>query len=256
VNPSEIRYLAAALDAGLPAAIPHAPASLETTIVSDVLRLAQATGTPRPRLLRLIADALDDANATTRDVVLASVAARQSAVVLAALPLVTAVAAGFFGVNVLGFLVGNALGIVCSGLGVGATVAGWRWMARLRRTIVAPPVTAGLLLDCVAEVLSVVALSPTARAILAECRSRWAADAEWAEMERVWSTARDTGVPVAGLLREAALETRRRVRFEVRSAIELLPGKMLVPLGVCLFPAFITLTVIPAVASMAGGLLS
>jgi tight adherence protein B len=256
VSPSEIRYLASALDAGLTAALPTESDSIAARVVADIMQLAHVTGTPRPRLLRLVADALDDANAVTRDVTLAAIAARQSAILLSALPLATAVAAGFFGVNVLGFLFGNPLGYGCLTIGTASTVLGWRWMTRLRRTIVAPPTTTGLLLDCVAEVLAVVGLSPPAREVLAECQVHWAADGEWATVERIRSTARDTGVPVAGLLRDAALEERRARRFSVRVAIESLPGKLLAPLGVCLFPAFITLTVIPSVATMVRGVIS
>ncbi len=255
MTPNEIRFLAAALEAGLPVETPAFGTSRESAVVADVLRLARETGTPRPRLLRVIAEALDEGNAIVRDVQLAAVAARNSAVVLAGLPLITAVLAWLFGVNVLGFLVGQPLGIVCLVVGVGATYAGWRWMGKLRTAIVAPPPTSGLLIDCVAEVLSVVALSPSARELLSECREHWSAEEEWREVERVQSVARDTGVPLAGLLRESAREMRRRCRFDVRLAIETLPGKLLVPLGVCLFPAFITLTVIPAVATMAGGLI-
>jgi tight adherence protein B len=58
---------------------------------------------------------------------------------------------------------------------------------------------------------------------------------------------------VVGLLRAAAEERRRVARFATREAIERLPGRMLIPLGVCLFPAFVLLTVIPAIAGMAQG---
>ncbi|MEY4477625.1 MAG: hypothetical protein RJA31_1129, partial [Actinomycetota bacterium] len=36
----------------------------------------------------------------------------------------------------------------------------------------------------------------------------------------------------------------------VEHALELLPGRLLGPVGVCLFPAFIATTVIPVVVSM------
>jgi len=88
---------------------------------------------------------------------------------------------------------------------------------------------------------------------LAHLANQWGTHSEWVVVGEIRSTARDSGVPVAGLLRAAAEECRRAARFTVRDSVERLPGRMLAPLGVCLFPAFITLTVIPTVAGMAQG---
>jgi tight adherence protein B len=82
---------------------------------------------------------------------------------------------------------------------------------------------------------------------------RWGVDSEWASIVDIRATARETGIPVTGLIRADSHERRRSLRFTVREAIERLPGQMLIPLGVCLFPAFVALTVVPAVAGMAQG---
>lgn len=252
MTPNEIRFLASALEAGLPAVV-HAtttPDSFETEIVRDVLAIARITGTPRPRLLRVIADGIDDNVAITREATLAAVAARHSAVVLAALPAVTAVLASLFGINSLGFLIGSPLGVICLVVGIGLTVVGWRWMARLRRSVRAPSLATGLVIDSVAEVVAAAALSAEARDAFTEVVSRWGSSDEWEAIEDLRGQSRQTGVPVAGLLRNAARDCRRRALFDVREVIENLPGRMVIPLGVCLFPAFVTLTVVPAVAGM------
>jgi len=250
VTPFELRSLAATFDAGIGQRTPP-PGS--DSLVADILGLAHLTGAPRSRLLRVVAESLDTNISLERDATLAAASARQSALTLSLLPVGTVVAAQLFGVNTLGFLCGGPAGWLCLAIGVIATLAGWKWMEVLRRRIVCPPVHTGLVGDLVAEVLSVSGLSPEANATLTHLAREWGTQSEWAGICDIRSTARDSGVPVAGLLRAAAEECRRAARFTVRDSVERLPGRMLAPLGVCLFPAFITLTVIPAVAGMAQG---
>ena len=250
MTPFELRSLAATFDAGITQRTPP-PGS--NSLVSDILALAHVTGAPRPRLLRVVAEALDTNIAIERDATLASASARQSALILSLLPGGTVVAAQLFGVNTLRFLCGGPAGWLCLAIGVIATIAGWKWMEILRRRIVCPPVHSGLVGDLAAEVLSVSGLSAEANATLTHLANQWGTHSEWVVVAEIRSTARDSGVPVAGLLRAAAEECRRAARFTVRDSVERLPGRMLAPLGVCLFPAFITLTVIPTVAGMAQG---
>lgn len=250
MTPTEIRRLAAALDAGLS---PPQEEPGDDELVRDVLKLARETGAPRARILRVVADAIDTNLALEREATLAVTSARQSGLVLSALPAITVVAAELFGVHALGFLVGGFAGWVCLALGVGASIAGWRWMHALQRRIETPPIATGILGDVLAEILSVTGLRADAHESIRECTRRWGVTAELTRIDGIREAARETGVPVAGLLRADADEVRHTARFAVRESIERLPARMLVPLGVCLFPAFVTLTVIPAVAGMAQG---
>jgi tight adherence protein B len=249
VNARQLRELAVGLQSGisLPNDTPQHP------MMSDILQLARETGAPKSRLLLLVADALDENEGLRREVSIAATAARHSAVVLSALPIVTALASALFGVDAIGFLVIQPAGWVCLVVGVGATLAGWRWMAQLRGRVTVPALETGVLVDCVAEVLSVTGLTPDATELVARSAERWGVVREWDEVRSIREVGRNTGIPVANLLRSRATELRRAARFDVRGHIEELPGKLLVPLGLCLFPAFITLTVIPAIASMAQG---
>lgn len=222
-------------------------------MISDIIELARETGAPQSRLLLLVADALDENEGLRREATIAATAARHSAIVLAALPIVTALASALFGVDAIGFLVTQPAGWVCLFLGVGATLAGWRWMAAMRNRVTVPALETGILVDCVAEVLSVTGLTPDATELVARCAQSWTVASEWDDVCSIRDVGRNTGIPVSNLLRNHATELRRAARFDVRRHIEELPGKLLLPLGLCLFPAFITLTVIPAVASMAQG---
>ena len=249
VNSGDVRRLAFGLQSGA-----SLPVDAEVNpMVSDILELARETGAPRAQLLLVVANALDENEALHREVDIAAAATRQSALVLSSLPIVTALASALFGVDTIGFLVTRATGWVCLFVGVGATLAGWRWMSALRRRVTAPPLETGMLADCVAEVLSVTGLTPDANGLVARCAERWGRDWEWDEVRAIREVGRNTGIPVVELLRNYAVECRRSARFDVRGQVEELPGKLLVPLGLCLFPAFITLTVIPAIASMASG---
>ncbi len=249
MNARELRRLAFGLQSGVPLAVE----ALQHPMISDIVELARETGAPRSRLLLLVADALDENDGLRREATIAATAARHSAVVLSALPIATALASALFGVDAIGFLVIQPAGWACVVVGAGATLAGWRWMAVLRSRVTVPALETGVLVDCVAEVLSVTGLTPDAAELVARCAQRWGVTSEWDEVCSIREIGRNTGIPVAHLMRHHAAELRRAARFDVRGHIEELPGKLLVPLGVCLFPAFITLTVIPAVASMAQG---
>ena len=249
MNARELRQLAVGLQSGISPPM-DAP---QSAMVVDIVEVARETGAPQSRLLLLVADALDENEGLRRETTIAATAARHSAVVLSALPIATALASALFGVDAIGFLLTKPAGWVCLALGLGATLAGWRWMATLRGRVATPALETGILLDCVAEVLSVTGLTPDATELVARCARRWGVVHEWDDVCTIREIGRNTGTPVANLLRHRAAEVRRAARFDVRGHIEELPGKLLVPLGLCLFPAFITLTVIPAVASMTQG---
>jgi tight adherence protein B len=249
MTPTELRRLAATLDSGV--------ARLDDRggddVVSDILEIARETGAPRTRVLRLVADALDSNLELDREATIAATSARHSAVVLTALPAFTLVVTEIFGMRALAFLLGGPVGWLCLVLGVGASFGGWVWMARLRSRIPTPSPATGVLGDVVAEILSVAGLRADTENALRSCGERWGFVNEWIAITDIRAASRETGIPVAGLIRADADERRRTARFEVREAIERLPGQMLIPLGVCLFPAFVTLTVVPAIAGMAQG---
>lgn len=93
---------------------------------------------------------------------------------------------------------------------------------------------------------------------------RWGVDeyAAWAGLPDVWrpagralSLAAAAGVPPAALLRDAARDLRRRERAELDEAAARLGVRIVIPLGLCFLPAFALLTVVPAVAALAGRVL-
>ena len=249
MTPTDLRRLAATLDAG----VTQHDERGDDDFVSEILEIARETGAPRTRILRVVADALDANIELEREATIAATSARHSALVLTALPAFTLVVTEFFGIHALGFLLGAPIGWLCLAIGVGASYGGWRWMDRLRRRIPTPTPATGILGDVVAEILSVTGIRADVENDLRASGERWGVGSEWTSIVDIRAIARETGMPVSGLIRADSQEQRRSTRFAIREAIERLPGKMLIPLGVCLFPAFVVLTVVPAVAGMAQG---
>jgi tight adherence protein B len=250
MTPSDLRQLAATLDAGVTCRDDHQG---DDTFVSELLEIARETGAPRTRILRVVADALDANIELEREAMIAAASARHSALVLTALPVFTLIVTELFGMHALGFLLGAPIGWLCLAIGVGASYGGWKWMDRLRRRIPTPSPATGILGDVVAEILSVTGIRNDIENALCASGERWGVGSEWTSIVDIRASARETGIPVSGLIRADSHERRRSSRFSVREAIERLPGQMLIPLGVCLFPAFVVLTVVPAVAAMAQG---
>ena len=250
MTPTELRRLAATLDAGVTHRVDREGGD---DFVSEILEIARETGAPRTRILRVVADALDANIELEREATIAATSARHSALVLTALPAFTVIVTEFFGMHALGFLLGAPIGWLCLAIGVGASYGGWKWMDRLRRRIPMPSPATGVLGDVVAEILSVTGMRADVENALWASGERWGVASEWTGIVDIRAAARETGIPVSGLIRSDAHERRRAARFTVREALERLPGQMLIPLGVCLFPAFVVLTVVPAVAGMAQG---
>lgn len=247
-----MRKLASALEVGIPLekAIKLSGGALDD-VVKDLLDLARVTGVKRSVLIRIAADSLWNGNRLSREANIASSAARASAIVLSALPILASAGAALFGINVLVFLFGHFFGYLCLFVGLFSIWFGWRWIAKIRSKIVAPQETEGLLLDCAAEVVSSSAMYSETESTFTELSQKWDSELELQAIMEIKNVARDTGTPIAGIFREEAKERRLDAEFRVRESIETLPSKLLAPLGVCLFPAFIALAVIPTIAGMA-----
>jgi tight adherence protein B len=253
---SGVRVLAAGLSAGVPLERALAMSDIgdgpDRITVDDILELARHTGVPRARVLTDLADSRDEAESRISSVSAASASARQTIRILTLLPLATAVAAQWFGFDVIGVLALTPLGWACLALGAGLTLAAWKWMVNIQQRMPNPSAHLGLILALAAGITVSSGLTQAHRQALANLAQKWGTEAELDDVDRHRRLSRETGVPVAGLLKVEAELVRRRARAGVRHAIELLPGRLLAPVGVCLFPAFIVTTVIPVVASMIG----
>ncbi|CAB4594780.1 unannotated protein [freshwater metagenome] len=246
---------AAALGAGLPLETARRMSKVENSlnaeIVDAVIGFSRSTGAPRKGVLTALADALDDSEQRERQITVGMVSAIATTRVLCALPGVTAVAAEMFGFPVIVFLLTTLSGFACLVTGTALVLGSWRWMLRIRRSIPHPPVETGLVLDLAAALCR----SSTIRAeqvhALTQLAERWGTVDEIPQLDDSIRMSRTHGVPVSHLLSIAAARSRADAKHRVSYAIELLPTKLLAPVGTLLLPAFVITTVIPVVASLA-----
>ncbi|MBN9631221.1 MAG: hypothetical protein J0I18_11490 [Actinobacteria bacterium] len=221
--------------------------------VAAVWTVAEHSGAPLSPALRGAATALRDRAETARDVRTAIAGPRATARLMAWLPLVGVAMAYLIGVDVVGALVAGPLGWGVAVAGATLTATGRAWTARLVREASRTGPVAGAEHELVAIALTG-GMSPTrARQLVAEVRSRiGSAGAEHDDdsIQRVLHIAERAGAPAVELLSAEARQQRRLARAEGRTRAELLAVRLLLPLGLCVLPAFVLLGVIPVILAM------
>ncbi|WIE74716.1 hypothetical protein [Curtobacterium sp. MCSS17_007] len=233
--------------------------------VRAVLDVADRTGAPSAVALRSLASAMRRSAAADRAVRVALAGPRTSARVVLALPVFGLGLGSTWGPDALGVLLTRPLGWVCCILAVGLVVAGQRWARRLVRSATPDGHVPGIVLDAWAVALSGggpwSAAEQTVHAALAvtgrpQDDSREAAEAE--RVRAVLDLARRAGVPAAAMLRAAAEDVRDDAAAAGLAAAERLAVRLVLPLGVCVLPAFVLVGVVPVVvgvlSSTVGGL--
>ncbi|MCI0158100.1 hypothetical protein KNO15_15475 [Leifsonia shinshuensis] len=215
--------------------------------------VAEHAGAPLSPALRGAATALRDRAETARDVRTALAGPRATARLMAWLPLVGVAMAYLIGVDVVGALVGGPLGWGVAAAGGSLTVAGRLWTARLVRDASRTGPVAGAEHELVAIALAG-GMSPTrARQLVAAVRMRIGSaggEHDGRSIDRVLRIAERAGAPAVELLSAEARQQRRLARAEGRTRAELLAVRLLLPLGLCVLPAFVLLGVVPVILAM------
>ena len=252
---SPVRVFAAALGAGVPLDAARGMSGVEGSpnaeTVNDVVSFSRATGVPRTSALTALANALDDSDQREREIVVGMATANATTRVLCALPAVTALAAELFGFPVIVFLLTTLTGILCLVSGTTLVLGSWVWMRRIRRKIPRPSIETGLALDLAAALCGSSTIRNEQVRALTQLAERWGTVDEISQLDQSIRLSRAHGVPVSHLLSIAAAQTRADAKHRVSYAIEMLPTKLLAPVGILLLPAFVITTVIPVVASLA-----
>jgi tight adherence protein B len=159
--------------------------------------------------------------------------------------------AAALGVDVSGALTRSALGVAVLTAGVALTLGGRLWTRALILRATQASRLPGELHDLVAIGLDA-GLSASASQGLARqalgCLGQPPGDD--AEVERVLHLARRAGAPAAELLRSAARRERRAARARARSDAAELGVRLMLPLALCVLPAFLLLGVMPIVLGL------
>ncbi|MBF4613723.1 type II secretion system F family protein [Curtobacterium sp. VKM Ac-1376] len=219
--------------------------------IAVVLRVADRTGSPVADTLRGLAGALRRTAASDRAIRVALAGPRTSARVVLALPLFGLGLGAAWGAGAVEVLVGSPAGWVCSALAAVLVLVGRHWSARLVRSATPDGRVPGVLLDAWAVAVSGGGSWTTAADAVAEASAGAVPPTgDLARLREVLDLARRAGVPAAGLLRRAAEDVRDEAAADGLAAAERLAVRLVLPLGVCVLPAFVLVGVVPVVVGV------
>lgn len=222
--------------------------------VRAVLRVADRTGAPSAVALLALARALRRSAASDRAVRVALAGPRASARVVLALPVLGVGLSSTWGAGAVELLVGSPFGWACVALAAGLVALGRRWTNGLVRAATPDGHVPGVLLDAWAVALSGGgSWTDAGRTVEEAVEEPGRADADTVERARlaeVLGLARRAGVPAAALLRAAAEDVRDDAAAAGLAAAEGLAVRLVLPLGVCILPAFVLVGVVPVVAGV------
>lgn len=211
--------------------------------------VAGEAGAPLAPTLRTLAGTLRDVAQLRRDADIALAGPVATARLVMILPLVSVLFGIALGFDTVGVLVGTPVGWACLTLGGALMLAARAWNRMLVRRATPPREVPGLECDLTAIAVTGGGSLDRARMLVAEHVSRPAPDAVSA-VDGVLELSRRAGVPAAELLRAAAGEERRRSAADQQRAVARLGVTLMIPLGVCVLPAFLVLGVLPLMASV------
>ncbi|PZE68160.1 type II secretion system F family protein [Curtobacterium sp. MCBD17_021] len=216
--------------------------------VQGVLAVAARTGAPVAPALRALAASLRDTAQAERSVRVALAGPRASARVVLALPVLGVLLGSVWGVDAIGVLIGGPVGRGCLTAATLLVAVGHRWTGRLVAAATGAPTVPGLLLDVWAIAVSGGgAWKDAAATVDAVFAGRtWPAD-DRARLAETLALAERAGVPAAELLRACALDRRADAAAEGIARAERLGVRLVLPLGVCVLPAFVLVGVVPVV---------
>ncbi|MDO4031877.1 type II secretion system F family protein [Clavibacter michiganensis] len=211
------------------------------------LEVADRTGAPLARSLDRLADSLVDIVRVRRDAGTAlagPVATSRTVLLMPGAGLLLAAGLGF---DPLRVLVTTVPGLVCLVVGSSLVAIGWRWNRRLVSRALPREPAPGLVLDLVAMAMSGGASVPRAVAVVRRAceRAGLRAGDDLDAVGSVVDAAARTGAPVAVLLGSEAERIRRDAATWAERAAARLAARLMLPLGVCILPAFLAVGVVP-----------
>ncbi|MWV29876.1 pilus assembly protein TadB [Rathayibacter iranicus] len=216
-------------------------------------RVATDSGAPVAAALNELAESLRELARARRDIEVALAGPSATGRVVSVLPVVALGLGALLGFDVLGVLVGTIPGLVCLVGGLGLMAAAHGWTRRLVRGASTGDAAPGLALDLLAVALAGGGSIDSARhrvlEALTEC-GIGAGEQALAGGEAVLALSLAAGVPAGRLLRNEAALTRARAASVARERAARLGVTLMLPLGVCVLPAFLLLGVAPMVVSV------
>jgi len=235
---------------------PEAQQSAWRTL-SALWAVATEAGAPLAPTLERSAEVLRSLSQSSREVDAALAGPQATSRIVLTLPAVGVVLGALLGFDLIAALTSPA-GLVCVSLGGILTAVAVRWNRRLLRWAREIDATPGVEFDLYAIALAGGASIERATAMVARACQQARLVPTGNAVQPVLQFARDAGVPVVGLLRAEADERRRSSRAEAAGRAARLETRMLLPLGLCVLPAFVLVGVVPiglaVLSSTVGGI--
>ncbi|MCP2032218.1 tight adherence protein B [Okibacterium sp. HSC-33S16] len=264
--------------AAMVSAAPDGPAGEAWRSVAAAWSVAIGTGARLGPCLSQLARSQRALGQTQRDIDAALAGPRSTSRLVLALPAVGLLFGSVLGFDTLGTLFGTVPGLVCLVSGGMLAIIAWRWSNRMVRRAVPRTSAPGLEIDLLAIALSSGASIDRARATvetaLAESGltrgdSRRSLQTKRAVAERrggmmagaplerstvaidgVLALSRAAGIPAAELLVSEADAVRRDARSRAQRSAAALGTRLMLPLGVCILPAFMLVGLAPLMLSV------
>ena len=207
--------------------------------------VATVTGAPLANALRQVADGVIATAETERETAAALAGPRATARLVLALPLGAVIVGALLGLGTVEVLVASPLGWGC--LAVGATLVAFahRWTVRLVARATAAEASPGLDCELMAVALTAGVSADRARQTIDEALARTGLPQRTPSVDAVLAVCERAGAPAGELLRAEAAELRRTARVAGRVAASVLAVRLMLPLGLCVLPAFIAVGVTP-----------
>ncbi|TFC94545.1 MULTISPECIES: type II secretion system F family protein [Cryobacterium] len=215
--------------------------------LASAWEVATQAGAPLASCLRQLAGSFRQLGQLHADLAVALAGPSATARMVAFLPVVGVLFGSLLGFNTLHTLFVTAPGWACLAGGAVLMFAADRWNRRLLHAARARDPTPGLELDLTAIAMTGGGSIDRARALVDTAADRYAlhrADSA-ATIDRVLALAVRAGVPAAELLRSEADQLRRQARSDGQRRAATLGVTLMIPLGVCVLPAFMLIGVLP-----------
>lgn len=225
--------------------------------------VAHEAGAPLASTLRELAVTFRDQAQLERDLEVALSGPRATARMVGLMPAIGVLFGALMGFDTVNTLLFTLPGVVCLVVGAALMFAGARWSNALVARAAVGRGSAGLLAQLAAIAMAGGASSERARTLTESALERYAASeaqathsADAAVIDGVLALSRRAGVPAAELLRSEAQQARLSARSDGQQRAATLAVTLMMPLGLCVLPAFMLLGVVPLLISVLASTLS
>lgn len=209
-------------------------------------QVATEAGAPLAPALRTFAASLRSLAQAGREVDTALAGPVATARMVMVLPVVGVLFGMVLGFNTLATLFTTVPGLVCLATGAALMLIAHRWNRRLVARARPRDLTPGIRCELFAIALGGgVSIERATASVDAALAAAGVAADENAAVDAVLNLSRSAGVPAAELLRAEAEEYRREASARALEAASVLAVRLMLPLGLCILPAFMLVGVAP-----------